>query len=187
MPESTTLPAGESFVAPPINTGTQKSSFFQHVWQALAVAALAALSYLAISHFVVRSVKVVGVSMVPTLHDSERYLLNRWIFYVRSPEPNDVVVLRDPMDNGFSVKRIVAREGDLVAFKDGHVFINGQRLHEPYLSAGTATFASPKLKEQSFNCGPGQFFVLGDNRNYSIDSRAYGPVPRKNILGLIVR
>ncbi len=153
----------------------------------LAIALLALLSYMLISHFLLQSVKVVGVSMSPTLHDSEFYLLNRWIYHVRSPHLADVVVIRDPMDGGFSVKRIVAVAGDSVYLKDGDVYVNGQKLQEPYLSAGTHTYTASAFTEQLFKCSRDQYFLLGDNRNNSLDSRVYGPVPRRNILGMIVR
>lgn len=129
---------------------------------------------------------VVGQSMVPTLADSNRYLLNRWVYRVRAPQKSDIVVLRDPLDNGFSVKRIVATSGDSVYLSEGSIYVNGRRLNEPYLSAGTHTFATSKTSERLFKCGPDQFFVLGDNRQNSVDSRMYGPVPRQNILGLLV-
>ncbi len=143
-------------------------------------------SYCAISRFLVQSVKVVGASMVPTLHDTDRYLLNRWVLLVRSPRPSDIVVLRDPSDNGFSVKRVIAVSGDSVSLQEGKVFVNGHLLAETYLRPGTETFPYNAIS-QTFRCGKEQYFVLGDNRGNSIDSRAYGPVPRANILGLIIR
>ena len=155
--------------------------------QYLGVGLLALASFLFFSHFFLQSVRVVGVSMFPTLHDSERYLLNRWVFYVRAPHRTDVVVLRDPADNGFSVKRIVAAAGDSILLKDGDVFVNGKKLEEPYLLPGTTTIPGSSSQELSFTCGRNQYFVLGDNRKNSVDSRAYGPVPRANILGLIIR
>lgn len=175
--EPTTTSAGHSLLR----------RLLQKLLQAVAIATLAFASYFFISHFFLQSVKVVGISMVPTLHDSQRYLLNRWVFYLRPPRPEDIVVLRDPADNGFSVKRVVAVAGDSVCLKDGNVYINGRRLDEDYLARGTHTFPSSVRREQSFTCAPDQYFVLGDNRNCSVDSRTYGPVPRRNILGLIIQ
>src|SRR5208337_4924212 len=79
----------------------------RQVFTALAIGALAVGSYLLITRFVLQSVEVVGVSMMPTLRNSERYLLNRWIFHVRDPRPGDIVVLRDPVDHGYAVKRVI--------------------------------------------------------------------------------
>jgi signal peptidase I len=155
-------------------------------WQLLLLAAMGVASYLIISHFLLQTVRVVGRSMVPTLYDSQSYLLNRWIYLVRSPRQLDIVVLRDPSDNGFSVKRVIAAPGDSVFLKDGGVFVNGAKLNETYLAPGTATFSDSNYHGQLILCGHDQFFVLGDNRGNSVDSRAYGPVPRKNILGPIV-
>lgn len=157
--------------------------------QLLACAVVAGFAYgsfALITHYVIQSVQVVGVSMVPTLHDSDRYILNRWVFRMRDPQPRDIVVLRDPQDNGYAVKRIVAKPGDAIDLKDGKLFVNGKLLDEPYLPAGTKTFPAPQYREQMWVCGVNQYFVLGDNRNNSADSRLYGAVSGQNILGLVV-
>ena len=187
LPNSESVSTGERLLVPRSKTRSAVSSLARQAAQFLAIALLALGSYLLISHFFLQSVTVVGVSMFPTLHDSDRYLLNRWVFYVRPPRRADVVVIRDPMDNGFSVKRIVAAAGDSVCVKEGRVFVNGRQIDEPYLPSGTQTYAAAGHAEQSFQCNPGQYFLLGDNRNFSVDSRAYGPVPRQNILGLVIR
>jgi signal peptidase I len=158
----------------------------RQVVQCLGFGILATASYFVISQFLLQSVKVVGRSMVPTLSDSQRYLLNRWVYYLHSPRHSDIVVLRDPADNGFSVKRVVATPGESVYMKDGDVYVNGCKLHESYLAPGTPTFADSRYRDQLILCGKDQFFLLGDNRQNSVDSRTYGPVPRKNILGPIV-
>ena len=94
---------------------------------------MAVASYFVISHFILQSVKVVGRSMVPTLYDSQHYLLNRWVYYVRPPRQSDIVVLRDPSDNGYSVKRVIAAPGDSIYLKGGAVYVNGRKLKEAYL------------------------------------------------------
>src|SRR5256885_1904116 len=183
-PES--IPAGH-----PIGSSARplRSRFLMFFWrscQFLTLAALVLGSYLVISRFFLQSVKVVGMSMAPTLQDSEHYLLNRWVYYVRSPHRTDIVVIRDPADSGFSVKRIVAVSGDSIFLKNGDVYLNGHKLSEPYLAADTPTFTNSKFRNELVVCGKNQYFLLGDNRMNSADSRSYGPVARGNILGLIV-
>ncbi len=153
--------------------------------QCLAMAPLAAASYLFISGFIFQSVQIVGRSMAPTLQDSRRYLFNRLVFHIRGPRRDDIVVIRDPADRRLSVKRIIALAGDSVYLKDGSVYVNGRKLQEPYLPAGTPTFPEGKLAEQWLRCGQDQYIVLGDNRKDSADSRSYGPVSRRDVLGLI--
>ncbi len=159
------------------------------VRQALICCLIAAVSvgvFQFVSRFLFQSVQIVGNSMTPTLHDSERYVLNRLVYQMRDPEPQEIVVLRDPSDNCYAVKRIVAKQGDLVHIKDGHLYVNGQLLRENYLPADTPTYAGPRYNEQMWICGVNQYFVLGDNRNNSADSRVYGTVPRENILGMLM-
>jgi signal peptidase I len=188
VPEPESISPGED-LPQPINAPLpqpRKTSIFKQIFSLLFLCALAFGSYFGVSHFLVQSVKVVGASMIPTLHDSENYLLNRWIYYARSPKRSEIVVLRDPSDNGFSVKRVIATAGDSIFFKDGHVYINGQEQAESYLRPGTITDTGERYRDKLIVCGVGQFFVLGDNRMNSVDSRMYGPVPRQNILGMIV-
>jgi signal peptidase I len=149
------------------------------------VAAVAVASYFFISRFFLQSVQVVGQSMAPTLQDSRRYLLNRWIYYVGAPQRADIVVIRDPANRRLSVKRIITSPGDSLYLKDGSVWVNGQKLQEPYLPARTPTFPEGKLPEQWLRCGKDQYIVLGDNRRNSTDSRSYGPVARRDVLGRI--
>jgi signal peptidase I len=184
-PDST--PAAAGVLAPKREHRKCKVSFVRQAFQLLSVAMLSVVSYLAVSHFLLQSVTVVGRSMVPTLYDSQCYLLNRWVYHLRAPEHSDIVVLRDPSDSGFSVKRVVATPGDSIYLKDGNVYLNGCKLTEPYLAPHTPTFTDSKFRDQLILCGKDQYFLLGDNRLNSVDSRAYGPVPRRNILGPLIR
>jgi signal peptidase I len=177
-------PLGVPFV--PASKPTVLRRGLKHVLTFLFIAVLAYGSFQFITHYLLQSVQVVGVSMTPTLHDSERYILNRWIYHVREPQPKEIVVLRDPAEDCYAVKRIVAKAGDTVSVKDGHLFVNGKLLDEPYLAPDTPTYPGPKYREQMWVCGVNQYFVLGDNRNNSADSRTYGTVSRQNILGMVM-
>jgi signal peptidase I len=145
---------------------------------------LCLLAYYAASRFVVTPVVIQGRSMTPTLRDGECYFLNRWIYMFKAPARGDLVVLKDPGHNDFAVKRIIAQPGDWLNLKDGKVFLNGERLQESYLPKGTFT-ATPDDQEKWIQLGHEQYFVMGDNRACSEDSRVYGRILRGNILGAI--
>ena len=181
----------ELAATPPMAATSWRRSAFcrnllKQILSCLVIAAVAYGTFRFVSRYVLQSVQVVGASMTPTLHDSERYVLNRFVYHVRDPEPRDIVVLRDPADNCYAVKRIIAKAGDTVIVKEGHLYVNGKLLQEPYLPPNTPTHAGPRYREQMWVCGVNQYFVLGDNRNNSADSRVYGTVSRQNILGLVM-
>lgn len=184
-----TVPA---VVAPTRRAASRQSSkinfvrIAQQAGSLLLIAALSLGAYYAISRYFLQSVEVVGSSMVPTLRERNHYFLNRWALRNREPQHNDVVVIRDPADHGYSVKRIVAVEGESIYFKDGKVFVDGAQLKEPYLLPGTYTFTYARAHSEMITCGKGQYFVLGDNRPVSVDSRSYGPVSRQDILGVVM-
>jgi signal peptidase I len=143
-------------------------------------------SYLFFSHFVVQTVRVDGNSMLPNLRNADVYVVNRLANLFHAPAHGDIVVLKDPTDRSCAVKRVIGVAGDLVELRGGSVFLNGKRLAEPYLGRGIQTFPFKSIN-QVVRCGPGEFFVLGDNRSHSSDSRSYGAVPRKAILGYLIR
>jgi signal peptidase I len=153
-------------------------------WVWLALLLMAGLAYGFINRFILTSVIVQGRSMAPTLQDGERYLLDRWSYNYRAPSRGDVVVLRDPGHQDLAIKRIVGLPGDRLQVKEGVVFVNGKRHIEPYLTRGTGTY-TPDLKEQAVSLGQHEYFVLGDNREVSEDSRYYGPIHRDRIVGCL--
>ena len=143
-------------------------------------------SHFVFSRFVITPVIIQGRSMTPTLLDGEYYFLNRLAYFFKSPARGDLVVIRDPGHDDFAVKRIIAKPGDWLNLRNGKVYLNGRRLNEPYLSEGTYTATTDK-REKWIELGKNQYFVMGDNRVCSEDSRAYGRITRSNILGSIRR
>ena len=162
------------------------SWFFRQCWALMILAILGTLSYLLVAHYIIQAVQVEGYSMYPTLTDSGHYWLNRFCYVISEPRQNDIVALKDPRDNTLEVKRIIAMPGQSVYLKDGRVYVNGKLLSEPYLLANTPTYAYERNMSEFTIIGNDKFFVMGDNRNNSTDSRTFGAVPRQNILGKVV-
>lgn len=162
----------------------RRSQMLRSLWACLLILTLAVLAHQLITRFVISPVVIQGRSMAPTLQNGEYHLLNRWVYLFRSPERGDLVVLRDPGHSDLAVKRIIAKPGDWVNLREGKVFLNGRRLNEPYLDRGVMTFPQDN-KEHWVQLGRNSYYVMGDNRPCSEDSRAYGSIVQGNILGTI--
>lgn len=148
---------------------------------------LAALSFLLISHFVLEQVQVQGPSMYPTLINTDYYWLNRFAYVIGQPRRGDIVAIKDPSGHGFDVKRIIATPDESIYLNNGKVFVDGQPLREPYLPVKMLTFAYDFKHEDEFWClAPDEYFVMGDNRGNSTDSRSFGAIKRAAILGRVV-
>jgi len=137
--------------------------------------------------FAIQPVVVEGSSMVPQLHDGERLLVNKLVYYKWNSvswghlERGDIVVFWYPSDPDKSyVKRIIGLPGETVEIRGGHVFIDGRLLNEPYLEADH----NKNLRESMIKTvDEHYYFVMGDNRDNSSDSRIWGLVPEKYIYG----
>ncbi|MGH7976854.1 MAG: signal peptidase I [Limisphaerales bacterium] len=162
------------------------SWLFQQFCSLSTVVVLGALSYSLISHFIFQSVTVSGNSMYPNLFNAGNYWLERYAYLEHKPQRTDIVAVKDPQDGGLIVKRIIGLPGESLFFNNGIVYLNGRRLNEPYLPSRTPTYAYEKSEDELICCGKNQYFVMGDNRNNSCDSRTFGPVPRQDILGKVV-
>ena len=148
----------------------------------LSLLLFAALSALIAASFVFQVARVEGQAMAPTMKDQDRLLVNRMAFRVHHPERGDIVMFRYPLDPAKSfVKRIIAEGGDRVEIIEGRVHLNGVRLDDTFVAAESRGQGSwgPQVVPQGF------YFVLGDRRNNSSDSRHWGSVPRQYILGKV--
>jgi len=130
--------------------------------------------------FLYQPVRVEGTSMLPNLEDQDRLFINKFAFRVGAIHRGDVVVFRYPRDETKSyIKRVIALPGDEVQIDRGRVYVNGHLLAEPYVPARFADDRS----EPAMKIPRGEYFVLGDHRNISSDSREFGPVDRSLIYG----
>jgi signal peptidase I len=149
----------------------------------LLLVALSFCSYLFFSRLVVTAVEVKGVSMSPTLIAGDLFMLNRFAYLTREPQRGELVVLKDPETGDLIVKRIVGMPCETVVMQNDIAYINGKRLPEPYATRSTRMDRSQFGKATVIprDC----YFVLGDNRTRSLDSRTFGPIKRDSILGVI--
>lgn len=142
--------------------------------------AIAVVTILFIIIFIVQSFLVRGSSMEPTLLDGERLLVSKFIFHIRPPETGDIIVLKYPKNPSIKyIKRVIAGPGQTVYIRDGKVYLDGEVLREPYINEMMNT-------DYDFVTVPERtVFVMGDNRNYSKDSRDpdVGFVPYDNLVG----
>lgn len=135
--------------------------------------------------FIYQPVKVEGTSMTPGLDDQERIFINKFTyrFGLGNIERGDTVVFRAPVDPDKEyIKRVIGLPGDRVRIEHGQVYVNGQALVEPYIQDDYRDYSSMEEKVVP----AGRYFVLGDHRNSSSDSRAWGWVPRDMIYGKAV-
>jgi signal peptidase I len=122
-------------------------------------------------------VRVDGFSMVPTLQNGEYVLVNRLAFRSKTPERGDIIVFVSPQVSDLDlIKRVIGLPGDKVTISGGVVQVNGQVLDEPYIAAAP-------IYNGEWNVPEGNLFVLGDNRNDSSDSHAWGLLPIENVIG----
>src|SRR5579862_8080184 len=131
--------------------------------------------------FIYQPVKVEGTSMMPGLTDNERIFINKYTYKLGagSIDRQDLVVFHYPNDPSQSyIKRIIGISGDKVEIKDGEVYVNGQKLDEPYVPN---EYRDRSHAKQEWQVPPGKYFVLGDHRNSSNDSRVWGFVDRRAI------
>ncbi|MGZ4836154.1 MAG: signal peptidase I [Terriglobales bacterium] len=133
--------------------------------------------------FLYQPVKVEGTSMLPGLDDQERIFINKFVYSFEPIEPGDVVVFRYPRDPSKSyIKRVIAAPGDRVRIEGGQVYVNGHRLKEPYVPS---EFADDRSVAETV-VPRGSYYLLGDHRSSSSDSRDFGPVSRRYIYGKAV-
>ncbi len=151
------------------------------VWLRDLIISLAISAFIII--FLYQPVKVEGTSMLPSLQDQERIFVNKFVYRLESIQRGDIVVFRYPRDPSKSfIKRVIGLSGDRIRIEDGLVYVNGKALQEDYIPPAYADERSYQAIVVPHGC----FFVLGDHRSLSNDSRDFGPVNASYIYGKAV-
>jgi signal peptidase I len=147
--------------------------------EALQIVAPALILAMVVHLFLAQATVVFGQSMEPNLHPHQRLIVDKVSYRLHAPQRNDIVVIDLPSMEELLVKRIVAMPGEIVEIRSGVVYVNGQPIAEPFPHDTSPIEMAP------MTLGPLAYFVLGDNRSNSNDSRAFGPVTLDQILGRV--
>jgi len=147
------------------------------------VVLIAFLPLFIISQFVARPFIVQGASMEPNFQNGNYLIIDMISYKFNDPERGDAVVFRYPGNRSlFYIKRIIGLPGDHVALRNGNVFVNDKIIEEKYFSLDINSSA---FNRTNFFLTENQFFVMGDNRMMSFDSRNWGPLERNDIIGFV--
>jgi signal peptidase I len=185
---------------PVVDTGTPKGppshSPTRVILEWAAIVAVAVLVALLVRAFVVQPFSIPSGSMEPTLKDHDRLLVNKLSYHFHPVRRGDIVVFKKPSDDttpGITdlVKRVIGLPGETISARDGQVYVDGRYLPQPWLpkvDQGVTSFPArmPGCRPSppgSCRVPAGQYFMLGDNRTDSADSRVIGPVPRSLVVG----
>ena len=153
------------------------------IWELLEVILIAFLPLFVISQFLARPFIVQGASMEPNFQNGNYLIIDMVSYRFNNPDRGDVVVFRYPGNrSSYYIKRIIGLPGDHVSLRNGDVFVNGEITSDEYFSLGVDTFPA---SQTDFSLTENQFFVMGDNRAMSFDSRNWGPLERSDIIGFV--
>lgn len=148
----------------------------------LEVIVLAVGIFLIVYLLILRPHKIKGQSMHPTFPDNQYLLTEKISYYRNNPQRGDVIVFKPPISEDEFIKRVIGLPGETVMVLNGKVFINNDELREDYIKVETNS-GSFLLEGVKYVVPEGNYFVMGDNRPHSSDSRAWGPITKKVITG----
>ena len=160
---------------------TPLKRFLSSFWEVAEVILIAFIAVYAIRTFVAQPFLVSGESMEPSYKNGEYLLIDELTYRFRSPERGEVVVFRYAGDEkSYFIKRIIGLPGEKLTISDDQIIVGSTTLAESYLPQTTRTFS-----EKTVNLGADEYYVLGDNRGNSFDSRSWGPLKADHIKGLV--
>lgn len=146
---------------------------------------IAVLIVLFLNNYIVSAAKIEGNSMQPSLKSKDRVLISKFLKKSNNIKRFDIIVFNKPREPKISIiKRVIGLPNEIIKIENGNVYINNTLLKQTFLFK-EKLFLKKSLNIKALKISENHFFVLGDNRNNSNDSRAFGPVPEKNISGKV--
>ena len=171
----------------PVKTGgsmpNDKRVFWKNAWDLLRFGLIAVLIVLPIRIFIAQPFIVSGSSMVPTFENGEYLIIDELSYHLRQPERGEVVVFRYPKNTKlFFIKRIIGLPGETIKINGESITVKNSEQKES-IKLDESYIKNQSSNDLEMSLGPGEYFVMGDNRAYSSDSRAWGVLPEKLIIG----
>jgi len=165
-----------------LSLGKQAAIFF---WEIFKVVVISLVIIVPVRYFLIKPFYVKGDSMIPNFKNHEYLIIDEISYRFNDPQRGDTIVLRYPLDqNQYFIKRVIGLPGEKIKISGGNVYIfnqqhvTGEQLSEPYLSADLKTYGDIEI-----TLGADEYYVLGDNRTASLDSRVFGPLNRSFVIG----
>lgn len=164
----------------PANT-PRRNRLLSALREVVEVLVMAVLLYVGLNMFIPRY-EVEGQSMEPSFHTAERVVVSRINYLFEAPQRGDIVVFRHTSGKNL-IKRLIGLPGETISMEQGQVYVNGVALNEPYVAELCSAYA---CNNKLWTLGEDEYFVLGDNRNHSLDSHNFGPIHRDQIIGKVL-
>ncbi len=165
-------------------------NFFKYVFELVKVVVISLAIIIPIRYYLIQPFYVKGASMEPNFYDKEYLIIDEISYRFHEPARGDIVVFRYPRNpEEYFIKRVIGLPGEKIQIKDGQVYVynkehpDGFKLAETYLPEDLKTYG---LNEDEVSLSQSEYYVLGDNRNSSKDSRSFGPVDKKFVTGRVL-
>ncbi len=163
--------------APVQNKGASGRAVLREIVETVALFAIV----FAVARFAIGNYSILGQSMEPNYHQDQRLLVDKVTPQVFGYSRGDIVIVHSPSQDIELIKRLIGKPGDTIELRDNIVYVNNQPLNEPYLPPNANS--GPTRETTTWTLGPDQYFIMGDNRSFSQDSRVFGAVGASNIVG----
>jgi signal peptidase I len=163
--------------APQSSKGGSGKALLREIVETIALFAIV----FTMARFAIGNYSILGQSMEPNYHQEQRLLVDKVTPRLFGYSSGDIVIVHSPLQDIELIKRLIGKPGDTIELRDNRVYVNDKPLSEPYLPPNANSGAT--RDQTRWTLGPDEYFIMGDNRSFSQDSRVFGPVKSENIVG----